>query len=343
MSKKRRVVDTASSSSSAAASGRPTKKKSHLELPAFLERDAQQLYNGLWGYASHTSHFIASTPVSLERRHLTDISSQSHVVGEKNDGERKLLLVGAPENNEELPYIAFVNRARKISLVARCSEEGISAKTQFPNKTHTVDLCDGTLLDGELMPSGTFIVFDCVVAGGYDTKKMPFQDRLRVASSCTKALGEYLPCEIKRFYPLEQATNVLENPTGPCDGLILMPQEDPVQTGRHDNCFKWKPAHKCTVDLVHSEGLFYVIGEGGKWIDANMDVEGVRLVAPKVVAPLVSNMIYEVAPSPEGGSRPWVVMGPRPDKMAPNYVTTVRRTLLTIRDNILPEELLQNI
>ena len=349
---KRKASDTPPSDSAKTRSG------DEKRLPGFLERDAQALYNELWGYPRGTAHFIASTPVSLERRHLGKLS-QTHVVAEKNDGERKLLLVGAPENDREIPYIVFVNRSRNITLVARCPDNEIAAETHFlvPGKKKRFDLCDGTLLDGELMPDGTFIVFDCVTAGGYDTKSMAFLERMRVATVCVKALRPFLKCRAKRFYSLDQIDSVLNNASGPCDGLVLMPKSDPVRTGRHDNCFKWKPLHKCTVDLVHSEGKFYTVGEAGKWVDADMDVAGVRLLPPTPSAALVTNMIYEIGPPLEETSsaeqhaqqpnndaaaaapRPWRIIGPRPDKIAANYVTTVHRTLLTIRDNIRPEEI----
>ena len=338
---KRRAADLSASSANSANSNTASSKSRRTErLPAFLERDAQTLYNSLWGYPAHTSHFIASTPVSLERRHLSSNLSDTHVVGEKNDGERKLLLVGASEDNEEKPYIVFMNRSRKLHLVARCETEEIPTRTHFmvPEKPQDIDLCDGTLLDGELMADGEFIVFDCVVAGGDGTKNMPFLERMRIANACTKALRGYLNCRTKRFYPLDQLMTVVEQPTGPCDGLILMPLNTPVCTGRHDNCFKWKPTHKCTVDLVHKDGEFYAIGEGGKWIKAEMEVDGVKLVPPLSSTPLVTNMIYEVAPG-KNNDAPWTIVGSRPDKMAANYITTIRRTLLTIRDNIRPEDI----
>lgn len=342
MSKRRATADPPQTQTDNAGLGAAGSKSRRTErLPAFLERDAQNLYNELWGYPAHTAHFIASTPVSLERRHLSNNLSETHVVGEKNDGERKLLLVGAPEDSGEKPYIVFMNRSRKLHLIARCATNEIPIRTHFmvPGKSQDIDLCDGTLLDGELMPDGTFIVFDCVTAGGYDTKNMPFEERMRVASVCTKALRGYVNCRAKRFYPLDQLMSVVEQPTGPCDGLILMPRHIPVCTGRHDNCFKWKPTHKCTVDLVHKDGAFYAVGEGGKWVPAEMEVGGVKLVSPVSSTPLVTNMIYEVAPGKGDDDTPWTIVGSRPDKMAANYITTIRRTLLTIRDNIRPEDI----
>ena len=41
------------------------------------------------------------------------------------------------------------------------------------------DLGEGTLIDGELMPDGSFRIFDAVCVGGYDLKSYPFEERLR--------------------------------------------------------------------------------------------------------------------------------------------------------------------
>jgi len=315
------------------------KKRQCVNLSPPLERDAQSLYNSLWGYPAQTKHFIAPTPVSLERKHLGKLLN-THLVAEKNDGERCLLLVGLPEIAHEDSYIVFANRSRVLTVVARPVDE-IHVSTYFrsADESQTIELCNGTLLDGELMRDGSFVIFDCVAAGGYDTKGMAsFQDRLRIAQDCCKALQPFMTCRVKRFFPMDQCTSVFENPTGPADGLVLMPADEVVRTGRHETMFKWKPASKCTIDLVWHSSEFRAVGDAGQLVSPAMSVGAVSMVPPTPDTPLISKMVYEIGPSSPPGSE-WNIIGPRPDKIAANHTLTIRRTLRTIRDNIMPEEI----
>lgn len=314
-------------------------QKRQTTLSVRLERDAQELYNMLWGNSPRACHSIAPTPVSLERKHLGNLE-HTHVVAEKNDGERCLLLVGLPEDQREDSYVVLVSRARKLTVLGRIDKE-ITARTYFTTPTDlvSIDLCNGTLLDGEWMPDKSFVIFDCVAAGGYDTKGIKsFSNRLRIAGACSKALLPFVSCRVKAFGPLDERESILENPTGPSDGLILMPKEEVVRTGRHETMFKWKPAHKCTLDLVWCGSEFRAVGDGGTLVPATMSVEDVSLVLPHPSTPLVTDMIYEIAP-PETVGAPWVIVAPRPDKIAANHIVTIRRTLRTIRDDIRPGEI----
>ena len=328
------------------------KKRQCAHLPPSLERDAQSLYNSLWARPVHAKHFIAPTPVSLERKHLGNLLN-THVVAEKNDGERMMLLVGFPEIAHEDSYIVFVNRSRALTVVARPTGK-IKGSAHFHAEAEpqSIELCNGTLLDGELMHDGSFVIFDCVAAGGYDTKGLTsFQDRLRVARSCCEALQPFLTCRVKRFFSVDHCMSVFENPAGPADGLILMPEDEVVRTGRHENMFKWKPASKCTIDLMWYNGSeFRAVGDAGQPVSPTMSVGTVSMVPPTPDTPLISNMIYEIGPpappthgathgATHGEASKWSIIGPRPDKIAANHILTIRRTLRTIRDNILPQEI----
>lgn len=323
-----------------AATPNPEAKRPALSFSSPLQTDAQELYNALWGYPAHTKHFIAPTPVSLERKHIGNLAN-THLVAEKNDGERCLLLVGLPENKHEDSYIVLINRSRKLTALARTAD-AIPVETYFstPGQVQNIDLCNGTLLDGEWMPDRSFVVFDCVAAGGYDTKPMKsFHNRMRIAGACCRALQPFLTCRVKAFRPMDERMSILENPRGPADGLVLMPKDEIVRTGRHETMFKWKLAEKCTIDLVwHAGKEFCAVGDQGEPVAATMEVGGVSLVPPVPPTPLVSGMVYEIAPTTAADGK-WKIVGPRPDKVAANHVVTIRRTLRTIRDNIHPEEI----
>ena len=87
-------------------SSRPAKRRNM--FPESHRRDAHQLYNELWGKSTDATHFIAPTPVSLERVHLGNLC-ETHLVTEKSDGERHMLLVGVPPGEDDA-YVVLVPR-----------------------------------------------------------------------------------------------------------------------------------------------------------------------------------------------------------------------------------------
>ena len=298
-----------------------------------MEEDAQELYNCLWEEAEGKRHFIAPTPVSLERRHLGKLQS-THVVAEKSDGERVMWLLGRREDTGK-PYSVLVRRDRSVTPL-HCTLGDTDVVLPVGSYGGAKNIFDGTLLDGEWMPGG-IIVFDAVVVAGYSLKEMDFKTRLSTASALLPLLAPNLSVNVcvKSFYEVSRAAQVYAefSRDGVCDGLILMPKYDGVRKGRHETCYKWKPVEKCTVDLKWNGRKWTAVGDRGQ------DVTRLPFTPPPSHMDLVTGAVYEIAPG-EKKEDPWVMVKVRPDKVAANHVETVRRTLKTIDDNIQVNEIM---
>ena len=297
---------------------------------AHLHQDALHLYNQLWGIAKFARHNPAPNPVTLRRNDLTRL--HDFVVGEKNDGERCLLLFGATQDSDE-EYVVAVNRKKLMMTVA--------VKVADPKLDcleHKIDLYDGTLLDGEWVPSKqTFVVFDCVVAGGYSLRKRPLDDRLRAAAQvCACLAPNGFQIEVKTFVPVSQLKTLYRDiesgGKGACDGLIFVDKSAGIGTGRSPQLKKWKPLRKQTLDAVFHEGKWCCVGEHGRRVAVSFPVEGTGL----------EGTIYELLPPQNARAAKWMVLKARPDKLQPNHSTTVKNTLETIEENVTINEMLKS-
>ncbi|MBO74406.1 MAG: hypothetical protein CMD33_03940 [Flavobacteriales bacterium] len=302
-----------------------------VKWPAYLQRDAQNLYNQLWGAGFHAKHFIAPTPVSMERHHLGELE-ESHVVSEKNDGERALLLLGREKKSGD-PYTVFVMRNRELKHVDATAEDDVKQSLFIGMKDpKPVHIHDGTLLDGELMKNGTFVVFDAVVVGGYDMKTQPsYALRMRAARDVVSYFTFPFRVLVKTFYAVSEIYKALSESKGDQDGLIFMPKSEVIRTGRQESMIKWKPKEKCTIDLQWTGTEFVCVGQNG-------GTEVPPLDAPIPDDSLVTGGIYECSP-PDSDGDPWVVGHHRKDKVAANHIVTVRRTIRTIQDDIQLDEI----
>ena len=304
----------------------PPKKKQRTVFSSpseYIKRDANSFFNELWNISFQATHNPSPTPVTLQRDDLKKQDFKStYVVAEKNDGERASLLFARTDDNQSENYCVLILRNRemiKLDLV-----------------TLDENLFDGTLLDGEWMPSeGHFRIFDALVVMGYDKKTKPFLSRL---SDAEKSIISFSPTnwsiDIKKFYPLSDLYNLsqrIQNGTlGKCDGLIFMPLRDPVVTGRATNIKKWKPTMQNTIDLYHCDGEWFCIGVSGKREKYPINVNGGTM----------KKSIFELKPL---GNSLWEIYMERKDKKNPNHISTIQKTLLTIQEDISLSEIYNEI
>ena len=242
-----------------------------------------------------------------------------------------MLLVGIPPGEDDA-YAVLVPRNRSLRHMGTIPAGSSQVRLPFSSEVEA-DLGEGTLLDGELMPDGSFRVFDAVCIGGYDLKTYHFEERLRLAAPALACLSKILPCSMKQFFHVSEAQRVLSNAVGPCDGLILMPKECPVRTGRHSTCFKWKAVSHCSVDLQWDGTKFVAIDDAGQRVQPAL-----RIRVPE--HQLLDNTIYEIFPPTSNRINGyWRVGEARSDKLYPNNTTTVERTLRTIQDRVRVSEI----
>lgn len=200
----------------------------------------------------------------LRRKDLSTL--RDWVVCEKTDGSRALLFIPEDEGKTQ-GY--FFDRAWNMSI-----GEFDSSSTLMSHKTQ-----GGTLLDGEFATSShnklkVFFVFDVIFLHGRDAGSIKtLEERM---GALTSAMGESPQYSFihqgqtvflvpKRFLPLNRVQEIdtskisvpecLNAPKDffPCDGLVFTPSQN--RTYFEAAVFKFKPAHKITIDFVLSGSL----------------------------------------------------------------------------------------
>lgn len=244
--------------------------------------------------------FPAAQPVSLERRHLAMIRNKRYFVSEKTDGIRMGLIC---MNTEAV----FINRKMETKPV----------NFYIPR-----DFYKGTMLDGEMLLDGTYVVYDAVMLGGRNIRHLNFIKRLEY-------IYKYLqnvPIIIKKFYCVHNIRHLIDNlSTHDTDGLIFTPCEEPVRVATNETMFKWKRLENITIDFMNIDSNLYT---------QNRNVP-IKICETNWAHEYPNNTIIEC--SYVDGT--WKPLKIRTDKDYPNSIKTYNRTLSTIRENITLEEI----
>lgn len=253
--------------------------------------------------------FPGPHPVSLERKHFRDISSQPYAVCEKTDGTR-YLLVCTMFNGTRI--CALVNRAfqiRKISLAL------------------PVD----TLLDGELVGDKVFNIYDGVIVKGENITHKNLTERLACIQSVIGGPSVGIKLKVKKMWALNEfdklCTLTQDDPA--FDGYIFTPINEPVRTETHETLFKWKPLSRITVDFLCSSNGLYI------W-DRNIGFVKVQNIESR---PEENQKILECIKQ----CSTWVPIKIRTDKNHPNNRRTYLRTLVNIKEAITVDELVKTV
>lgn len=178
--------------------------------------------------------FPGPQPVSIERKHFTQLKNRPYVVCEKTDGVRHMLA-------------CFMDGDKKICvLVDRC----------FNYKHTTLCVPRNTLLDGELI-GDAFVVHDVMMVRGVNVMHETLLKRLEYARDLKIPKTPGNPrVIIKTMYPLNELHKIkLGEYT---DGLIFTPVNERVRMGTHETMFKWKPREHITIDFKVDSGLLYI-------------------------------------------------------------------------------------
>lgn len=288
--------------------------------------DAQDLYNQLWQIHPNSKHNPAPKPVTVRRTNLRSLT-KDYVVSEKNDGQRYCLMIGRTLNGDQ-PYSTAVSGKREMT---QCP---LVATNTLAITGKTIDIYNGTLLDGEWIPNdkggGEFIVFDCVVAGGYNSRTRNFKERCELAELIVKNIEPVgWTIRVKTFHDIKNIkllwNNIQQGKYGKCDGLIFVSKLLPITKSTTEGTKKWKPNHMQTIDILYENGEFKCVSEDGRNIAAPITV------SMNTDIPVRSGVVYEVAP---GEANEWVVIKERPDKNVSNHIRTIRRTIDTLMDNV---------
>ena len=234
----------------------------------------------------------AAQPVSLERKHIPIIYK------EKLDGIR-------------MGLVCWGNKAFFVDRRMKTKKLNFSVPDEF---------YDGTILDGELMPDGKYIVYDGVIICGIRIKNFTFIKRLYY-------LRRYLfnlPISIKKFYYIQDIKQLIYNKT---DGLIFTPCYDRVRIATHESMFKWKSLENITIDFKVKDNKIYLQ-------DRNVPV---YVSKPDWASKYADNSIVECCYV----NNEWKPIKIRIDKDYPNSIKTFDSTMKSIHENIKIQEIIQ--
>lgn len=306
------------------------------------------------------TYFPGALPVSLMRKDLSYITDMPYMVAEKTDGVRHLLWACRDDKHT---YTFLIDRGFRFYFA-------------FVKFTTHLTQGSGTLLDGEVIKEATgykYYAHDIMsMAGNTQIALQPYQQRMRRVADLVRwhcfppdnamhDLGMYA----KQVYPLRNLHDlwykIMPRLPHRSDGLILTPNGLPHTGKKNKLLFKWKAPGDNTIDLrladpVDAEPDYTAVSLDGlgdpyqayklqtwdtsEYFDfCEIAMSSERWYAIEVGQPDErAGIILECRFNFERNL--WVPVNIRQDKIVPNDVTTIRKTIEAMVENLTIDELL---
>ena len=264
---------------------------------------------------THPPIFPGPQPISIERRHFPYLKNNKYLLCEKTDGVRRALVC---KNKETV----LIDRKLDVTPI----------KIAMPRSAR-----EGTILDGELLDDGRFIVYDALVLSGVSVKDHKLTTRIKAIRAFVGGIlqtpSNTVTIQLKRFFPIRDVyhfyTEYMPKLTYKTDGLVFTPIDEPMRKGTHETMFKWKPRDMNTID-------FQLKRKGDKWSMYIQD-RG-RLIFESIIQHnkdwMKEDMIVECQYMIDCKTPWWKPIGIRTDKTYPNNRRTFYRTIQNVRENI---------
>lgn len=296
--------------------------------------------------------FPGSLAVSVLRSDFEAFKNNQYHILPKSDGTRYIL--HAFTNDSSDPIVDMFERAGCHHIIS----------ASFIKRVF-----QGTILDGELIKTKTgkceYQVFDCIASCGILMVDRLYSERLVEAHRLISKYYRYSPNDpfmITAKEPLTPSKARLcmaldstdeEYPLQyPIDGLILVSETAPYQSGRDQGLFKYKKTEDHTVDfhtriwekkefLKSSTWMcdLHIIDNGKRQCVQTFSLEPKHLETLGVDSPsLLNNAILECVWSLQ--TQRWEPRKQRFDKQIPNNLKTLNLTCQNINENISIKELL---
>jgi hypothetical protein len=288
-----------------------------LVVEFWLRAELRRVLRG--AYKRHDEEIALPHPRNITRDTLAVVSSERALwlVAPKLDG-RRALLVRARVFGDEF----VVDLDRKLTpTVLSMSRAGHATG---PDEIRVV-------VDAEAC-GGTYHAHDVFVLGGVQTHTLRFSTRLDLVDEAIAELG-VAGVVRKPFAPLGSYKPGAESGV-PTDGLILAHSAASATFGSDPWVLKWKPTHKCTIDLlverkkcgVHFSRRVAARTSNGRRALAEFDAAAFTGTLP---------CVFEFAMV--GGK--WTPLHRREDKATANTEFVVEQTVIAINEAITVEEI----
>ena len=273
------------------------------------------------------------SPVSIMRADLPKLSKEMYLAAEKTDGTRFGLMFARYDDKNVC--VAF---DRKLQFFVVPIDRAPTAMFQ------------GTILDGEVAwnPEAQrwdYVAFDAIYISGIPVFSKTFTDRLLTIEKALGTVYEYSPgrdafaVRVKNFVPLKRFEDVKKKlePSASsvaADGLVMVPDSQPVTYGRHMGYFKWKTKH--TID--------FIVGDRNQLLVYDPDSR--KLVPFGKLAAKVSSAkkgaVVECKPV-DIAKKIYEIVLVRTDKLTANDVFTATKTVENAIENITLTELAMSL
>lgn len=296
---------------------------------------------------SKNDFFPAPQPVSLDRKSIHKLYQDEYLVCAKSDGMRFIMI-----HYEGVTYMT--DRAFKFSIVNQHFKKEL---------LYSTDNNCGFIVDGELVKFKSsnkwqYVVHDCISMAGTSVFNQSFPKRYEQIHRLVNEIwipdrSDFKVSE-KQFYPFSDLS-VLKKRIDEgsidheVDGIIFTPKYKKIGSNTQYDLFKWKPRNLHTFDfkiIISEEGVTAYVNKNGVHIPYAR--------APKNTADetIFLNHLHKNCPDFTNGSiieceYDDVLIAYRPikmrlDKIHPNSLFTIEKTLLNIRENIKIEELIKH-
>jgi mRNA guanylyltransferase len=287
-----------------------------------------------WNIHDSRDFFPAPQPVSLERRDIRKLMENEYLVCAKSDGMRFLMFC-----YEGITYM--IDRAFKFyEIDIRITEEIFA------------------IFDGELVLNKQikwqYVIHDCINFKGTSISKLTFPKRLEYVNTFVEMVKDDSVISVmsKQFFPLEKLghLNELINEDKfdhKTDGIILTPKLKGVGIHTQYDLFKWKPRHLHTFDfkIINNGEIGAFVNKNGTHIlyasapkgsnEEKSFLEGLVKNCPEFINGMIIECEYDDT------NDLFIPVKSRQDKIHPNSLSTVRKTLCNIKENITIEELIE--
>jgi hypothetical protein len=282
-----------------------------------------------------TSRYPFGNPVSIEKTHLSILSSCPYLVADKSDGVRVCLVL----HSDKSTRCAVLIDRKGLVFGLPVEADAVFFK--------------GTVLDAELVRtrSGQYaiLVFDvCTLAGYRDIEHQPLSERLSTLHGALGNISVNVPgwsIQTKPMFAvdatgaaaLEAHVKTLPYAT---DGYILTPDNQPAcQPGTAPQILKIKTCH--TIDFMWNGGMLWFGDQKELFPVSNLSIQ----FDAQQLRPLRNGVIVEM--SPQKGKDGVVAMlhflQERQDKDTPNSYVTVHRTLQSIEDDVTLDAVVDSV
>lgn len=289
-----------------------------------LQHEAMLLLHGRFGTLKDKKappFFPGPQPVSVERRHFTQLKKRNYVVCEKTDGVRHVMM-------------CFTYQDKNMCIITNRNLDMYLVNLRIPTSAYESKV----ILDGEIVKSHEgrwmFMVYDIVIPGNFPER---FKTADKIVSKIMNVSKNIFVVKLKKFFKLKQFSE-LQDVKFPyhVDGYVFTPEDEPIKVGTHETMFKWKPLIQNTIDFQmkkrpNSDNWGMYLQEKGVLMYENE-------ISPDECPPefMVEDLIAECMYVPEHQS--WFPIKIRDDKNFPNARRTFYRTLVNLKEDIQSNE-----